>query len=86
VARGEERWTGYALAVAVLDVRLFSSYEREREVQTSASARISGLPAAIARSPAVTVSDRSSCASWEYVERVLLAARGRRGRAGGGGS
>jgi hypothetical protein len=64
VVQGEERWTGCVLAAAVLDVRLFSSYEEERGGgRTSASARISGLPAAIARSPAVTVSDRSSCAS-----------------------
>jgi len=56
------------------------------EVLTSESARISGLPAAIARSPAVTVRNRSSCASREYVDRVLLVARELCGRAGGGGS
>lgn len=66
------------MLVAALDVRLFHLTKERGERRTSASARISGLPAAIARSPAVTVSDRSSCASWEYVERVLLAARGRR--------
>ena len=64
---------------------LFPSYEGEGG-RTSASARISGLPAAIARSPAVTVSDRSSWASWEHAERVLLVARERRVRASGGGS
>ena len=71
--------------MAVLDVSLYHlrldltttilSMEGEG-VLTSESARSSGLPAAIARSPAVTVRDRSSR---EYVERVLLAARERCG-------
>jgi hypothetical protein len=76
---------GWLLRVCAY-LRVLGHLLREERVRTGESARSSGLPAAIAKSPAVTVRDKSSQESGEGADCLLLVGYGRRGRAGGGGS
>lgn len=81
------RETVGCLGVAAAEgVRTYHLRRKQGGLRTGESARSSGLPAAIAKSPAVTVRAKSSQESRDDVDCLLPAVCGRREGAGGGGS